>query len=168
VVLVLIGLAIKLESPGPVIRRHRAVGIWGREFDLLRFRITVEEGDVPPGSDRSTASFPAADATPATWVGNLLRRWALDELPELVNVLKGDMSLVGPRPRLLADTGQDSEAEPCLPVKPGLTGVWHVRGSVADLDRPVDLEHYLRHRSLASDLGVLQRSVRAANRRQVR
>jgi len=146
VVLLLIALTVRAESPGGVLTRSPRLGRWGSEFDLLRFRTTAADGSI-------------------TRVGRLLRRSGLDGLPELVNVLAGEMSLVGPRPQPLPGArASGEEAEPWLPVRPGLTGLWYLRGGPADQDGPLGLEFYRQNWSLALDLRILVRAIGAAVR----
>jgi lipopolysaccharide/colanic/teichoic acid biosynthesis glycosyltransferase len=140
--LAVITLAVVIESPGPVLCRSRRVGQWGREFDLLRFRTSVDGPGQP------------------TRLGRLLRRFSLDELPQLINVVLGRMSLVGPRPQPLPVPGPGADAAPPLSVKPGLTGLWHLGASPRwDLDRPVGVSDYAQGWSLAVDLGILWRAI---------
>jgi lipopolysaccharide/colanic/teichoic acid biosynthesis glycosyltransferase len=155
--LVVIALAIRLESGGPVLVRDRRTGQWGREFDLLRFGVAT--GD----ADRDTPQG-------GTTVGRFLHRFALDELPQLLNVLRGDMSLVGPRPQLPLDSaGEVTGRHPWLPLKPGLTGLWYVDPtSDPEPDRPVPLNGYADDWSLARDLGILWRSLGRLPRRRSR
>jgi lipopolysaccharide/colanic/teichoic acid biosynthesis glycosyltransferase len=130
--LLVIAVAVKLESNGQVIYRSRRTGKCGREFDCYKFRTMV------PGSDgmkqnlqrlnqRRGPFFKIADDPRVTRFGRFLRKYSLDELPQLWNVLKGDMSLVGPRPHPTEDCAQYS-SEHCrrLGVKPGVTGLWQV------------------------------------------
>jgi lipopolysaccharide/colanic/teichoic acid biosynthesis glycosyltransferase len=144
--LLLIAGVVLLDSPGGVLSRRRRLGQWGREFHLLGFRTTAADGSV-------------------TRVGRVLRRSGLDALPELVNVLVGDMSLVGPRPQRPSDADpRRAAAQPWLPVKPGITGLWHLRGGRLDEDGPVELDYYVRNWSPALDLRVLGNCLRAAVR----
>lgn len=147
--MILIALAVRIDGSEPVLTRHRRLGQWGHEFELLRFRTTVRDG----GREVSRT-------------GRVLRRYSLDELPQLLNVLRGDMSLVGPRPqRLPVADGDRTARQQWLPVRPGLTGLWHLGSSSrADQDRPVGLGDYAQHWSLRIDLGILWRSVRSVLR----
>jgi lipopolysaccharide/colanic/teichoic acid biosynthesis glycosyltransferase len=141
----LISVAVRIESRGVFYRAPR-LGRWGREFGVLRFRATAADG-----SDTRTGRF--------------LRSSGLDRLPELVNVLVGDMSLVGPRPQLVPGSGPgEAVAEPWLPVRPGMIGLWHLRGGPADQDGPVGLEYYQQNWSLALDLRIVVRALGAALR----
>ena len=150
--MVLIALAVWLDGSGPVLTREPRIGQWGRQFHLLRFRSPVAAG--------------SATACGHTRLGHFLRRWSLDELPQLVNVLKGDMSFVGPRPRSSHSGGQYGSDLRRLLLKPGLTGLWRESGrSGRSDDEPVELDWYLQHWSVALDLAILWRAVRGVLRR---
>ena len=148
--------AIRLESPGSVIYRQRRVGKDGRPFDVLKLRTMVD------GAEHIGAGLAVnAGDSRITHVGGLLRRASLDELPNLVNVLRGDMSLIGPRPTLPAQVEQyTARQRRRLAVKPGLTGWAQVNGRAA-LPWPERIEldlYYIEHRSLALDLKILSRT----------
>ncbi len=155
-VLALAAVAIRLESPGPVIYRQRRAGRDGRPFDVLKLRTMVD------GAEHVGAGL-AIDANDSriTGVGSLLRRASLDELPNLLNVLRGDMSLIGPRPTLPAQVEQYTERQRGrLAVKPGITGWAQVNGraSLPWAER-IELDlYYIEHRSLALDLRILWRT----------
>jgi lipopolysaccharide/colanic/teichoic acid biosynthesis glycosyltransferase len=156
-VLALAALAIRLESRGPVIYRQRRSGLHGREFDVLKLRTMVD------GAERIGAGL-AVDANDAriTRVGAFLRRSSLDELPNLVNVLRGEMSLIGPRPTLPVQVAQYSERQRGrLRVKPGITGWAQVNGRTSlPWAQRIELDlYYIEHRSLALDLRILWRTV---------
>ena len=148
---------IRLESPGSPIYRQRRVGLDGHEFDVLKLRTMVA------GAERMGAGW-AVDAGDAriTRVGAVLRRTSIDELPNLVNVLRGEMTLIGPRPTLPHQVAQYTPRQRGrLAVKPGLTGWAQVNGRAA-LPWPERIEldlHYIEHRSLRMDLEILRRSV---------
>jgi lipopolysaccharide/colanic/teichoic acid biosynthesis glycosyltransferase len=148
--------AIRLESTGSVIYRQRRVGKDGRPFDVLKLRTMVD------GAEHIGAGLAVnAGDSRITRVGGLLRRASLDELPNLVNVLRGDMSLIGPRPTLPAQVEQyTARQRRRLAVKPGLTGWAQVNGRAA-LPWPQRIEldlYYIEHRSLALDLKILSRT----------
>jgi lipopolysaccharide/colanic/teichoic acid biosynthesis glycosyltransferase len=154
--LALAALAIRVESRGRVIYRQRRVGKDGRPFDVLKLRTMVD------GAEHIGAGLAVnAGDSRITRVGALLRRASLDELPNLVNVLRGDMSLIGPRPTLPAQVEQYTERQRRrLAVKPGLTGWAQVNGRAA-LPWPERIEldlYYIEHRSLALDLRILSRT----------
>jgi lipopolysaccharide/colanic/teichoic acid biosynthesis glycosyltransferase len=154
----LIALAVWLDSPGPVLSREKRVGQWGETFDLLRFRSTAAvAGEIEERGRPAVAG--------ATRVGRVLRRYSLHELPQLVNVLAGDMSLVGPRPQQHATGGVYGEDLRRLLLKPGLTGLWLSAGDRgASRDVAVRLDDYLQDWSLALDLRILGHAVRTALR----
>jgi lipopolysaccharide/colanic/teichoic acid biosynthesis glycosyltransferase len=155
-VLALAALAIRLESRGPALYRQRRSGLHGREFDVLKLRTMVD------GAEHKGAGL-AVDANDAriTRVGALLRRTSIDELPNLINVLRGDMSLIGPRPTLPVQVAQYSERQRGrLAVRPGITGWAQVNGraSLPWAER-IELDlYYIEHRSLALDLRILWRT----------
>ncbi len=156
-VLALAALAIRLETPGPIIYRQRRSGLHGREFDVVKLRTMVD------GAEHHGAGLAIAETDARiTRVGAVLRRTSLDELPNLVNVLRGEMSLIGPRPTLPVQVAQYSERQRGrLAVKPGITGWAQVNGR-ASLPWPERIEldlYYIEHRSLALDLQILRRTV---------
>jgi len=156
-VLALAMLAIRLESPGPAIYRQRRSGLRGREFDVLKLRTMVQ------GAEHVGAGL-AVNENDAriTRVGALLRRTSLDELPNLLNVLRGEMSLIGPRPTLPVQVAQYSERERGrLAVKPGLTGWAQVNGRASlPWAQRIELDlYYIEHRSPALDLRILWRTL---------
>jgi lipopolysaccharide/colanic/teichoic acid biosynthesis glycosyltransferase len=150
-------VAIRLESPGGVIYRQRRAGLGGHPFDVLKLRTMVD------GAERIGAGLRVdADDPRITRVGALLRRTSLDELPNLVNVLRGEMSLIGPRPTLPVQVEQYTERQRGrLAIKPGITGWAQVNGraSLPWAER-IELDlYYIEHRSLALDLKILWRTV---------
>ncbi|MEA2138545.1 MAG: hypothetical protein QOG56_1695 [Solirubrobacteraceae bacterium] len=156
--LVLAWVAIRLESRGGAIYRQRRVGLDGREFDVLKLRTMVD------GAERLGAGL-AVDKGDAriTRVGALLRRTSLDELPNLVNVLRGEMSIVGPRPTLPGQVAQYTERElGRLAVRPGITGWAQVNGRASlPWSERIELDlWYIEHRSWRLDLEILLRSAR--------
>jgi lipopolysaccharide/colanic/teichoic acid biosynthesis glycosyltransferase len=155
--LALAAVAIRLESSGPVIYRQRRAGRAGHEFDVLKLRTMVE------GAEHIGAGL-AVDKHDAriTRVGAFLRRTSLDELPNLLNVLRGDMSLIGPRPTLPVQVQQYTERQRGrLQVKPGITGWAQVNGRASlPWAQRIELDlYYVEHRSLALDLRILWRTV---------
>jgi lipopolysaccharide/colanic/teichoic acid biosynthesis glycosyltransferase len=156
--LALAALAIRLESPGPVFYRQRRVGRHGAPFDLIKLRTMV------PGAATMGAGIYVVEGDPRiTRVGRLLRRFSLDELPNLVNVLRGELALVGPRPTIQEQVDRYTERQRRrLEVKPGITGWAQVNGR-ASLPWPERIEldvWYVEHRSLALDLKILARTAR--------
>jgi lipopolysaccharide/colanic/teichoic acid biosynthesis glycosyltransferase len=156
-VLALAALAIRLESHGPAIYRQRRVGLNGREFEALKLRTMVA------GAEHIGAGLAVDAEDPRiTRVGALLRRTSLDELPNLVNVLRGEMSLIGPRPTLAVQVEQYTDRQRGrLAVKPGITGWAQVNGRASlPWSERIELDlYYIDHRSSALDLKILWRTV---------
>jgi lipopolysaccharide/colanic/teichoic acid biosynthesis glycosyltransferase len=156
--LALAALAIRLESPGPVFYRQRRVGRHGRPFEVWKLRTMV------PGAEAMGAGIYVLEGDPRiTRVGRLLRRFSLDELPNLINVLRGDMAMVGPRPTVQEQVDRYTERQRRrLDVKPGITGWAQINGR-ASLPWPDRIEldvWYVEHRSLRLDLRILARTAR--------
>lgn len=154
-----VAVAVKATSRGPVFYRQRRIGRYGREFHMLKFRSMVAGDHVattPRNPDGTLAII--EDSDKVTPVGRFIRRWSIDELPQLINVLKGEMSLVGPRPDLVcqADACDDGSARRLL-VRPGITGLAQVSGRsvipFAERHR-LDVEYVDRY-SLWLDLRIL-------------
>jgi lipopolysaccharide/colanic/teichoic acid biosynthesis glycosyltransferase len=149
-------LAIRVESQGSAIYRQRRVGRDGREFDVLKLRTMVQ------GAEHRGAGL-AIDANDprVTRVGALLRRTSLDELPNLLNVLRGEMSLIGPRPTLPHQVAQYTERQRGrLAIRPGITGWAQVNGRAAlPWSERIELDlWYIQHRSWKIDLEILRRT----------
>jgi lipopolysaccharide/colanic/teichoic acid biosynthesis glycosyltransferase len=149
-------VAIKLESRGPAIYRQRRSGLRGAPFEMLKLRTMVD------GAEHVGAGLAVnAGDSRITRVGALLRRSSLDELPNLVNVLRGEMSLIGPRPTLPAQVAQyTARQRERLAVKPGITGWAQVNGRASlPWSERIELDlYYVEHRSLALDLQILLRT----------
>ncbi|MBV9547044.1 MAG: sugar transferase [Chloroflexi bacterium] len=168
-VLLAIALAIKLDSPGPVFYRQLRVGKNGRHFWILKFRSMCADAESRLGALRTNNEatgplFKIRRDPRITRVGAILRRWSLDELPQLFNVLRGDMSLVGPRPPIPSEVEQYEDWQlGRLRAVPGLTGLWQVSGrSEVPFHDMVRLDlHYIRNWSLGLDLEILLRTVPA-------
>jgi lipopolysaccharide/colanic/teichoic acid biosynthesis glycosyltransferase len=156
-VLALAALAIRLESPGPVFYRQTRSGLYGHQFDVLKLRTMVT------GAEHIGAGLAINQGDPrVTRVGAFLRRTSLDELPNLLNVLRGEMSLIGPRPTLPVQVAQYNERQRGrLAVKPGITGWAQVNGRASlPWAQRIELDlYYIEHRSLALDLRILWRTV---------
>lgn len=166
-VLSVIAIAIKLDSPGPVFYRQERVGKDGRRFKILKFRSMCQDADrrletLKQHNEATGPLFKIRHDPRVTRVGGLLRRWSLDELPQLLNVLRGEMSLVGPRPPLPSEVEQYEDWQlGRLRAVPGLTGLWQVSGrSLVPFHDMVRLDlHYIRNWSLALDLEILLRTI---------
>lgn len=165
----LVAAAIKLDSRGPVLFRDRRVGVGEREFGMLKFRTMVAnaaelQSQLEAANEAEGALFKIRDDPRVTRVGRFLRRFSLDEIPQIWNVLKGEMSLVGPRPlplrdyRLLADWHRRRYA-----VLPGMTGLWQISGrSGLSFDDLVRLDFtYLENWSIWLDISILVKTIPA-------
>jgi exopolysaccharide biosynthesis polyprenyl glycosylphosphotransferase len=168
-VLLAIAVAVKLSSRGPVIYRSMRPGMAGRPFRCFKFRTMREhadqiQDDLEPLNELSGALFKIREDPRLTPVGRLLRRFSLDELPQLVNVLRGEMSLVGPRPLPMRDFErlEDWHKKRYL-VLPGITGLWQVSGRAElDFDDLVRLDFlYLERWSILLDLSILLKTIPA-------
>jgi len=172
--LTVIALLIRLDSPGPALYRGTRVGLWGKPFKMLKFRTMVVNADKIGGP--STAD----DDPRVTRVGRFLRNYKLDELPQLINVLRGDMSLVGPRPEVQHYVDMFTEEEKAiLSVRPGVTdwaSLWNSdEGAILagaedpeqaymELIRPTKLRlqlKYVRERSFGVDLQIILKTLEA-------
>ena len=175
-VLLAIAAVIKFDSPGPVIFRHRRIGTGGRPFLMLKFRTMVDGAD---GLKHSLAHlnhtgdprlFKIRDDPRVSRVGRWLRRWSLDELPQLWNVLVGEMSLVGPRPFPESDFMEYQVHHFArLGAKPGITGLWQVSGrsEIVDFEEVVALDaRYVREWSLLLDGKIVLKTIPAVVRRK--
>jgi lipopolysaccharide/colanic/teichoic acid biosynthesis glycosyltransferase len=157
-VLLLAMLLIRLESPGSPIYRQRRVGLDGEEFDVLKLRTMVT------GAEHIGARMAIDEGdTRITRVGGFLRRTSLDEIPNLINILRGDMAVIGPRPTIPVQVAQYTDRQRGrLAVKPGLTGWAQVNGRAA-LPWPDRIEldlWYIEHRSWRLDFQILMRTAR--------
>jgi exopolysaccharide biosynthesis polyprenyl glycosylphosphotransferase len=165
----LIAAAIKLGSPGPVLYRDRRVGLNEREFGMLKFRTmyadaSERQAQLEDENEASGPLFKIRDDPRVTPVGRLLRRFSLDEIPQVLNVLHGEMSLVGPRPLPVRDFRQleDWHRKRYL-VLPGMTGLWQISGrSNLSFDDLVRLDfYYLENWSIWLDISILARTIPA-------
>jgi exopolysaccharide biosynthesis polyprenyl glycosylphosphotransferase len=166
--LLAIAVAVKLSSPGPIFYRWKVVGCGGRPFTGYKFRSMVANADalrdeLTSLNEMTGPVFKIANDPRITEVGAWLRKYSLDELPQLYSVLKGDMSLVGPRPPLVTEFEQFSEYQKQkVAVKPGITCLWQVSGrnQISDFDEWVRLDlEYISRWSLSLDLAILMRTV---------
>jgi exopolysaccharide biosynthesis polyprenyl glycosylphosphotransferase len=163
-----IGVCIKIESRGPVFFRQRRVGLGGRQFMMWKFRSMLHEAErrrdevAHLNAYRDDRLFKLRQDPRITRVGRVLRRFSLDELPQLFNVLAGDMSLVGPRPPLPSEVrSYEPRHFVRLSVVPGLTGPWQVNGRnlITNFEEVVRLEReYIENWSLRSDLEIIFRT----------
>nr|WP_243695432.1 sugar transferase [Agromyces protaetiae] len=170
---VLAGLAVmvRMSGDGPVLFRQERVGINGEPFAMLKFRSMVVDAEArlaALAAERrdagNTVMFKMKDDPRVTPIGRLMRRFSLDELPQLFNVLRGDMSLVGPRPPLVRElSAYDTHVHRRFLVKPGITGLWQVSGrSDLSWEDTVRLDlYYVENWSITGDLVILWRTARA-------
>jgi exopolysaccharide biosynthesis polyprenyl glycosylphosphotransferase len=160
-------VAIKLDSPGPAIFMQKRVGHRGRRFTFFKFRsmyVDAEQrlAEVMHRNETDGPVFKIRKDPRITRVGAVLRRTSLDELPQLINVLKGDMSVVGPRPPLPREVEKYRPSDMVrLTVKPGITCLWQIRGrSTIGFDTWMEFDReYVREMSLLLDLSILVRTV---------
>lgn len=167
-VLALCALAVRLDTPGPAFFSQLRTGRHGRRFRMFKLRTMVENADELKEryahlNELTPPDFKITDDPRVTRVGRLLRRTSLDELPQIFNVLRGDMSLVGPRPTSFSADTYSLWHTARLEVKPGLTGLWQVSGrNELDFDDRLRLDiAYIRNRCLALDLLLLVRTAGA-------
>jgi lipopolysaccharide/colanic/teichoic acid biosynthesis glycosyltransferase len=177
--MLVVALAIKLTSPGPVIFRQPRIGRGGAPFVMYKFRSMrtdmddrvhrefvaklIDGGKTAAGAPAQAGGFKLKADPRITAIGRFIRKTSIDELPQFFNVLKGEMSLVGPRPPVPyeAERYQSWHQRRVFELKPGLTGIWQVEGrSRVSFDEMVRMDlRYLRHCSLRFDLGILLRTV---------
>jgi exopolysaccharide biosynthesis polyprenyl glycosylphosphotransferase len=165
--LVAVALAVKLTSPGPVVFRQERIGLRSRPFTLLKFRTMLVGADqlldtLREHNEADGPLFKLRHDPRVTRVGRILRRYSIDELPQLVNVLKGEMSLVGPRPPLASEVARYEEWQlDRLEVRPGITGLWQVSGrSELSFEDYVRLDlFYVENWSIAYDLFILSKTI---------
>jgi exopolysaccharide biosynthesis polyprenyl glycosylphosphotransferase len=163
-----VAVAIKVTSGGPVFFRQSRLGINGREFKIFKFRSMYQGAEARRAEllklneqDGGGVLFKMRHDPRITPIGRILRKFSIDELPQLVDVLRGHMSLVGPRPLATDDSNYDGPARRRLLVRPGVTGLWQVSGrSELSWDDAVRLDlYYVENWSLAMDLSILARTV---------
>jgi lipopolysaccharide/colanic/teichoic acid biosynthesis glycosyltransferase len=167
-VLAACALAIRLDTPGPVFFFQNRTGRGGHRFRMLKLRTMVADAEKLKAryahlNQLSYPDFKIADDPRITRVGRFLRRTSLDELPQVLNVLRGDMSLVGPRPTSFSADTYRLWHTARLEVQPGITGLWQVSGRAElDFDDRLRLDiAYIRTRSFSLDLRILLRTVGA-------
>jgi len=168
--LLVTAVLIKLAAPGPVFYRQERIGLSGEPFHILKFRSMIMNADaglaalLEQQGNGDTPLFKIKHDPRITPVGRVIRRYSIDELPQLFNVLLGDMSLVGPRPQVDGEVRlYDSKASRRLAVKPGMSGLWQVSGrSNLSWEDSIRLDlYYVENWSVTSDLVILLRTARA-------
>lgn len=167
--LLIIGLLVKITSRGPVFYLHERVGKEGKLFNVLKFRTMniderpLEEIFTPEQMEEYKEYYKVKDDPRVTKFGKILRKISLDELPQLINIIRGQMSFVGPRPVMEEEIERlnDEEKVKYLSVTPGLTGYWAVNGrSATTYEKRLELElFYVEHQSLWLDFKILFKTV---------
>ena len=168
----IIALMIKLDSTGPVLFKQFRVGQDGVEFPFYKFRSMVSDAEarrqqLEMHNERSGPVFKMRNDPRVTRIGRVLRKFSLDELPQLINVLKGEMSLVGPRPALPTETAKyTSRQKQRLICLPGVTGLWQVSGRASlSFERSIELDlYYIEHQSVALYFRILLMTIPAVFR----
>jgi Undecaprenyl-phosphate galactose phosphotransferase WbaP len=175
---IIVALMLKVTDPGPVIYRHVRVGLWGRRFTCFKFRTMVVDAEnvlkVLLNDDASIRaewerSQKLIKDPRVTRVGRFLRESSLDELPQLINVVRGEMSLVGPRPIVPSETSRYGDRlDSYVLARPGLTGAWQISGrSDCGYDKRVELDaNYVSDWRFSTDLSILVRTVGAVIERK--
>ncbi len=171
-----IAITIRLSTPGPVLFRQERVGINGRPFQMLKFRTMVTDAEArllelekQSRDAGNSVLFKMKDDPRVTPIGRFLRRYSLDELMQLVNVLNGSMSLVGPRPPLAREVeAYETKVHRRFLVKPGITGLWQVSGrSNLSWEDSVRLDlYYVENWSIVGDLVILWKTAKAVLARE--
>ncbi|MCK7516057.1 MAG: sugar transferase [Desulfobacterales bacterium] len=166
--LIFIALAIKLESKGPVLFKQKRIGRYGKEFYIYKFRSMKCDAEdkidaIRCFNETNDIMFKMKEDPRVTKVGKIIRKLSLDELPQLINVIKGEMSLVGPRPPLQREVDKyDKWHYLRFAMLPGLTGMWQVSGryKIKDFNKVVELDcKYLSEWNLALDFILLLKTI---------
>ena len=165
--ILIVSMLIKLESKGEVIFKQKRVGLNGKEFYMYKFRsmvINAEElkAELESQNEMSGPMFKMKDDPRITRIGKFIRKTSIDELPQLINVIKGDMSLVGPRPSLPKEVDEFEQwMRERLAVKPGLTCIWQISGrNNIDFEDWMKLDiKYVRERSLVLDFKLIFKTI---------
>ena len=166
--MLLIGLLIKVSSKGPILYDWKVVGKNGVFFNSFKFRTMVSNADelkeeLKTKNEMSGPFFKMKNDPRITWIGSILRKFSIDELPQFISVLQGSMSVVGPRPPLQSEFKNFSDFQKKkLAVKPGITCLWQVEGrnNINDADEWIekDLE-YISKRSFIFDISIILRTI---------
>ncbi len=165
----LLALLVRLDSPGPILFIQTRVGRHGDEFPFFKFRSMVADAEarrlvLEQQNERSGPVFKMKNDPRITRVGRILRKYSLDELPQLLNVLRGEMSLIGPRPALPREVAQYTPRQrQRLGITPGVTGLWQVSGRASiSFEHSVELDlHYIEHQSVWLNTRILLMTVPA-------
>lgn len=170
-ILIVIALMIKLSSKGPIFFSHERIGLNGKVFHCLKFRTMVKDGEKvlqellnkdPKLKQEWLSSYKIKNDPRITKIGHFLRKTSLDEIPQFINVLKGDMSVVGPRPMVKTEIEQHikHQAPLILSVRPGITGLWQVNGrNDVDYRARISLDiEYIKLQSLLLDIKIIAKT----------
>ncbi|MEW6042288.1 MAG: exopolysaccharide biosynthesis polyprenyl glycosylphosphotransferase, partial [Elusimicrobiota bacterium] len=160
-------LLIKLGSPGHVLYIHKRMGYKGRVFNFFKFRTMIKDADsllekIKHLSERNGPVLKMKNDPRITHFGKILRRYSIDELPQLINVIRGDMSIVGPRPQVIWEANAyDIHAKKRLRISPGITGLWQVSGRAAlSYEEMINLDiYYIENWSPGLDLKIIIRTM---------
>lgn len=166
---VIIAILVKLDSPGPVLYKQIRVGLYGKKFILFKFRSMVKSAEklfeeLRFKNERQGPVFKIAKDPRTTRIGKFLRKYSIDELPQILNVIRGEMSIVGPRPPIPWEVEHyNGESKRRLHTLPGLTGVWQIKGrSHLSFDEMIKLDNwYLENQSLALDINIILKTISA-------
>ena len=163
-----VAVAVKLDSKGPVIFKQKRTGSHGRVFNLYKFRTMYEDAEkrraeLMAGNEMNGAMFKMADDPRITRVGQWLRKTSIDEFPQFLNVLRGEMSLVGTRPPMIEEVeAYQPQHLKRISAKPGITGLWQVSGrnKITDFEKVVELDcKYLDHWRFSDDIKILFKTI---------
>mgnify|MGYP004615385099 FL=1 len=167
-IFIIIGIAIKIDSKGPVFFKHKRIGKHGKKLEIYKFRTMIENAEeamknfTEEQKKEFTENFKLENDPRVTRVGKILRKTSLDELPQIINILKGEMSIIGPRPVVRSELEKyGSNQDKFLSVAPGLTGYWAANGrSDVSYEERMALElYYVNNRSLILDMKIFFKTI---------
>lgn len=167
-IFIIIGIAIKIDSKGPVFFKHRRIGKHGKKIEIYKFRTMVENAEeamknfTEEQKKEFAENFKLENDPRVTRVGKILRKTSLDELPQIINILKGEMSIIGPRPVVRSELEKyGSNQDKFLSVAPGLTGNWAANGrSDVSYEERMALElDYIENRNLILDMKIFFKTI---------
>lgn len=167
-IFIIIGVAIKIDSKGPVFFKHKRIGKHGKKLEIYKFRTMIENAEeamknfTEEQKKEFAENFKLENDPRVTRVGKILRKTSLDELPQIINILKGEMSIIGPRPVVKSELEKyGSNQDKFLSVAPGLTGYWAANGrSDVSYEERMALElYYVNNRSLFLDMKIFFKTI---------
>lgn len=167
-IFIIIGIAIKIDSKGPVFFKHKRIGKHGKKLEIYKFRTMIENAEeamknfTEEQKKEFAENFKLENDPRVTRVGKILRKTSLDELPQIINILKGEMSIIGPRPVVKSELEKyGSNQDKFLSVAPGLTGYWAANGrSDVSYEERMALElYYVNNRSLILDMKIFFKTI---------